>query len=100
MSNGKKGPGCLACIGDEILPFVVGFIMSHYRNPYFFTARIQWKVFLCFVAVAQVDSDDFQVRWIGFFQLSMTWWEAKIKSLSPGARFGELPPRVSRIATS
>ena len=28
----KKGPpscGCLGCIGDEILPFVIGFVISN-----------------------------------------------------------------------
>ena len=33
MSNEKK-PGWLGCIGDEILPFVIGFIISHDRNLY------------------------------------------------------------------
>ena len=43
MSNERKGPGCIGCIGDEILPFVLGFFIFHYRDPCR-TARIQWKV--------------------------------------------------------
>ena len=33
LSNEKRAPGCLGCMGI-ILPFVAGFIISHYRNPY------------------------------------------------------------------
>ena len=32
LSNEKRAPGCLGCIGGEILPFAIGFIISHYRN--------------------------------------------------------------------
>ena len=34
VSNEKRAPGCLGCIGGEKLPFGIGFIVSHYRNPY------------------------------------------------------------------
>jgi len=33
LSNEKRASGCLGCMG-VILPFVAGFIISHYRNPY------------------------------------------------------------------
>ena len=27
-------PGCLRYIGDEILPFYMGIIVNHYKDPY------------------------------------------------------------------
>ena len=29
LSNGKRAPGCLGCIGDELLPSYMGIIISH-----------------------------------------------------------------------
>ena len=34
IENEKKAPGCFACIQGENLSFVIGFIISHYRNSY------------------------------------------------------------------
>ena len=41
MSNEKK-PGCLGCIGEEILPNYMGILISQHKDPYKPT-RIQWK---------------------------------------------------------
>ena len=35
LSNEKRAPGCLGCIGDEMLPSHMGIIISHYNDPYF-----------------------------------------------------------------
>ena len=43
MSNETK-TGCLGCVGGEILPFVIGFIISHYRNSYETTSIHPWRV--------------------------------------------------------
>ena len=34
MSNEKRAPGCLGCIGDEILPNHMGILISQYKDPY------------------------------------------------------------------
>ena len=47
LSNEKKAPGRLACLRGENLPFVIGFIISHYRNPYE-TAGNSWRVIRVF----------------------------------------------------
>ena len=51
MSN-EKNPGCLGCIGDDILPNYMGILISQYKDPYKPT-RIQWKVVRVFF-VAQM----------------------------------------------
>jgi len=43
LSNEDNNPGCLGMAwGVKKLPFVMGFIISHYRNPYQ-TARISME---------------------------------------------------------
>ena len=39
----KRAPGCLGCIGDDILPNYMGILISLHKDPYKPT-RIQWKV--------------------------------------------------------
>ena len=39
----KRAPGCLGCIGDDILPKYMGIWISLHKDPYKPT-RIQWKV--------------------------------------------------------
>ena len=34
MSNEERAPGCLGCIGDEILLSYIGIIISQYKDPY------------------------------------------------------------------
>ena len=34
MSNEKRAPGCLGCIGDELLPSYMGVLISQYKDPY------------------------------------------------------------------
>ena len=33
MSNEKRAPGCLGCIGDEILCNYMGILISQYKDP-------------------------------------------------------------------
>ena len=33
LSNEKRAPGCLGCIGDEILPNYMGILISQYKDP-------------------------------------------------------------------
>ena len=45
MSNEKKTWLC-SLFWEVILPLVIGFIISHYRNPYS-TARVSWNGGMC-----------------------------------------------------
>ena len=41
-----ENPGCLGCIGDDVLPSDMGIIVSHCKDPAFFVAHLSYSSWL------------------------------------------------------
>ena len=51
----EEHPGCLGCIGDEILPKCMGILISQYKDPYKPTSGMESRR-LFFVAQGVIDN--------------------------------------------
>ena len=64
MSNEKRAPGCLGCIGDEILPIFLGILISQYKDPYKPTSTMESRRAF-FVAQMVLDMQSHLLRrWV------------------------------------